>query len=210
MPDAEGAAPLAVAVMARAPQAGRAKTRLIPLLGAEGAARLQGWLLARTLATVRAAAVGPLRLWWDGEAAAADGLDADATYPQAAGDLGERMLAAFRRAPPAGGQLLIGTDCPAMAPDTLRAAAAALRDHEAVLVPAEDGGYVLIGLRRAAAEVFAGVDWGSARVLAQTRARLAALGWRWLELPALWDIDRPDDFARLAALHPEVATVVGG
>ncbi|RLA31853.1 MAG: glycosyltransferase, partial [Gammaproteobacteria bacterium] len=66
-----------------------------------------------------------------------------------------------------------------------------------VLGPAEDGGYVLIGVRRLSPVLFEGVDWGSDRVLRQTRARLTALGWRWHELRMLWDVDRPEDLMRL-------------
>ena len=66
-----------------------------------------------------------------------------------------------------------------------------------MLVPAEDGGYALIGVRRVARTLFEGVDWGGARVLAQTRRRLKRLGWRWTELRTVWDVDRPDDVRRL-------------
>ena len=115
--------------------------------------------------------------------------------PQGRGDLGERMLRALRRHP---GAVLIGSDCPALRPADLRAAARALRGGaDAVLAPAEDGGYALIGVRRAARTLFDGVDWGSARVLAQTRRRLRRLGWRWTELRTVWDVDRPEDVLRL-------------
>ena len=76
---------------------------------------------------------------------------------------------------------MIGTDCPALTPELLRQAAASLDRHAATLVPAEDGGYVLIGVRQAAWPLFANIEWGSERVLAQTRARLVDLGWRWKE-----------------------------
>jgi hypothetical protein len=204
-----------VAILARAPIAGAAKTRLIPALGAEGAARLQGWMLERTLATALAAEVGPVSLWLAGEAAPrdlarwrADG--AVAIQPQTEGDLGQRMLAAVSPAPTFLGTLVIGTDCPALTASHLRQAAAALRDHDAVTIPAEDGGYVLIGMRAPAAEAFAGIAWGSARVMTQTRQRFAAMGWRWSELATLWDVDRAEDVARLAAQCPEIRAVVSG
>ncbi|MQM30903.1 MAG: hypothetical protein CRU78_10415, partial [Candidatus Accumulibacter phosphatis] len=72
--------------------------------------------------------------------------------------------------------------------------------NDAVFIPAEDGGYVLLGLRCPQPGLFEGVDWGSERVMAQTRQRLLALGLRWCELPALWDVDRPADLTRLATL----------
>jgi uncharacterized protein len=94
--------------------------------------------------------------------------------------------------------VLIGSDCPALRPADLRAAARALREGaDAVLAPAEDGGYPLIGLRRVSRRLFDGIAWGGPQVLAQTRRRLKALGWRWKELRTLWDVDRPEDVARL-------------
>ena len=87
-----------------------------------------------------------------------------------------------------------------LTPAHLQQAADALQDHDAVLIPAEDGGYVLLGLRRPLPQVFDGVAWSTPHVLAQTRAQLAAAGARWVELPALWDVDEPADWARLQAL----------
>ncbi len=119
---------------------------------------------------------------------------------QATGDLGARMLSAFDRVVPnRGATLLIGSDCPALTPEHLREAAAALAaGRDAVFGPAEDGGYVLVGLLRASPRVFEGIEWGGPDVMCETRARLAALGWRWHELAELWDVDRPADLARLA------------
>jgi glycosyltransferase A (GT-A) superfamily protein (DUF2064 family) len=83
--------------------------------------------------------------------------------------------------------------------DLRRAAAALVEHHDAVLIPAEDGGYVLIGLKWWNAGIFTDIVWGTGQVMTATRERLAALNWRWLELPSRWDIDRPADFERLAA-----------
>jgi hypothetical protein len=195
----------ATVVFARAPVPGEAKTRLIPALGAAGAAALHERLVDRALATAAAAALGPVELCCTPDEAhpalaALARRHGARLGAQGPGDLGERMNAAFRRvlagAPRA---ILIGCDCPALAPRHLREAAAALAGgHDAVLAPAEDGGYVLIGLARVPAGLFAGIAWGGPDVLEQTRARLAGLGWRWLELETLWDVDRPEDLARLA------------
>lgn len=194
----------AVIVFARAPQPGVVKTRLIPLLGAEGAAALHVRLIKHALATARAAAFSRVELH-----CAPDAEDAFFRFcgnrygavlaPQAAGDLGARMLAAFEAALATHSRvLLIGSDCPALVARDLRQAERALREgHDAVLVPAEDGGYVLIGLARCDARLFEGIAWGGAGVMAETRARLAALGWRWRELETLWDVDRPEDYGRL-------------
>ncbi len=114
------------------------------------------------------------------------------------------MVAAF--AANAGPLLLIGSDCPALQPAHLVAAAKALLDerqggNDAVFIPADDGGYVLVGLRSPQPRVFEGVEWGSERVMAQTRQRLSRLRLRWAELPLLWDVDRPADLVRLATLE---------
>lgn len=200
---------VAVAILAKAPLPGLAKTRLIPHLGADGAARLQRWLLQRTVATALVADVGPVSLWCAPDIDHPDFALCRAFGPvalrrQPAGDLGRRMCTAIEESPAPAGTLVIGTDCPVLTPALLRRAADALRDGDAVVLPAEDGGYVLIGMRRAATEVFADVDWGSDRVMAQTRQRLWALDWRWSEPATLWDVDLPSDFHRLAALLPDV------
>lgn len=86
---------------------------------------------------------------------------------------------------------MIGTDCPALSAAHLREAARTLGDNHAAAIPAEDGGYVLIGMKQPAQEVFAGIDWGSKRAMSQSRQRLAAMGWRWSEPDLLWDVDLP-------------------
>jgi glycosyltransferase A (GT-A) superfamily protein (DUF2064 family) len=94
--------------------------------------------------------------------------------------------------------LLIGTDCPALTTQTLHDAAVALApNQDAVFVPAEDGGYVLVGLHRPERCLFENMPWGGSEVMAQTRVRLRASGLRWRELAPLWDVDRPEDLPRL-------------
>ena len=94
--------------------------------------------------------------------------------------------------------ICIGTDCPALTVRHLHDAAAALRaGHDAVISPAEDGGYTLIGLARHEPRLFTGISWSSDQVMRQTRERLRDCGLRWLELETLWDIDRPEDWQRL-------------
>ena len=191
-----------IVVFAKAPQPGRVKTRLIPLLGAGGAALLHARLVEHTLATARASAPGALELHG---APADDDLQrcADRYHArlveQAAGDLGERMRHAFERVLETSSYaILIGTDCPALRPSHLREAALALeKGQDAVLTPVEDGGYALIGLRRSDARLFDGIEWGTDVVMAATRTRLHALGWLWAELETLWDVDRPADYQRL-------------
>ncbi len=95
--------------------------------------------------------------------------------------------------------VLIGTDAPMLDADVLRAAADALVSHDVVIAPAFDGGYVLVGLSRHACGIFQDIDWSTARVMAQTRERIAALGLTFQELPALHDIDEPEDLVHLPA-----------
>ncbi len=193
-----------ILVFARAPVAGAAKTRLIPLLGAEGAAALHRQLITHALATARAAAPAKLELWCAPDAAHAFLQAAAATHDatlhvQHGDNLGDRMAQAFSSAlQRATCAICIGADCPALTAQHLRDAAAALHDgNDAVIVPAEDGGYALIGLARDQPRLFSDIGWGESRVMAQTRTRLNELGLRWHELEMLWDVDRPEDYLRL-------------
>ncbi|BDG10007.1 TIGR04282 family arsenosugar biosynthesis glycosyltransferase [Anaeromyxobacter paludicola] len=193
------------AILAKAPIPGFAKTRLIPRLGPEGAAALHALLLERTARAVLAAGFDEAALWCAPDRHA-PGLDAVRRLPglalrdQPEGDLGARMRAAFEAHLAAGPVVLVGTDCPALGPAELAAARGALWDGaEVVLVPAEDGGYAAIGLSRLHPSLFDGVPWGSSAVLAETRARIARLGWRCRELPPERDVDLPEDLEWLLA-----------
>ena len=196
--------PVAVAVLAKAPIAGFAKTRLIPVLGARGAAVLQERLVERAVETACAAAIGPVTLW----------TTPDESHPvfqsigarlgitlarQAEGDLGARMLAAITAANTC--VLLIGSDCPALTLDHLRAAADVLRDRApAVVIPAEDGGYALIGLRTSEPALFSDMPWSTPIVMDETRRRLRTLGLTWHEPVTLWDVDLPQDLERMRGI----------
>lgn len=204
-----------VAILARAPIPGQAKTRLIPALGADGAARLQRWMLQRTVAMALVADVGPVSLWCAGDLTHEDfilcrAFGAVTLHRQPAGDLGERMLAAVARSTTPAGTLVIGTDCPALSSMHLRDAAKSMDKDDAVVIPAEDGGYVLIGMKAPAAEIFAGIDWGSDHVMVQTRKRLATIGWCWNEPDPLWDVDLPRDLERLYSGYPDAMAIQGG
>jgi len=204
----EGSPRIGVAILAKAPIAGLAKTRLIPHLGADGAAALQRWLLQRTVVTAVVANLGPVTLWCapdihHPEFAVCRALGAIELRRQPDGDLGERMHAAIAESSATGGTLVIGTDCPVLTPELLRQAATSLLQHDATVVPAEDGGYVLIGMRKVSRHAFHDVDWSTERVMAQTQERLSELNWRWREFPPLWDVDRKEDFERLAERFPD-------
>jgi rSAM/selenodomain-associated transferase 1 len=193
-----------VIVFARAARPGAVKTRLIPLLGPEGSAALHARMVKHSLATARKAALGAVELHCapdcDDDFFRFCGSRYDAELrAQVDGDLGARMAAAASRALAVHARvLLIGADCPALTARHLREACQALLGGaDAVLVPAEDGGYVLMGLSRFDARLFEEIAWGTDSVLQETRGRLRALGWRWHELEPLWDVDRPEDYERL-------------
>ena len=197
--------PVAIAILAKAPVAGFAKTRLIPALGAEGAAALQFRLIAHTVEIASAAGTGDTTLW----------ASPDESHPvfqsvkerhgialarQPSADLGERMFAALAAA--CGPALVIGADCPALTPDHLRVCAETLREGiDVVAIPAEDGGYVLFGTRRPDPRLFVEMPWGTSSVMSKTRSRLARLGLSWREPARLWDLDRPEDLDRLAEIN---------
>jgi rSAM/selenodomain-associated transferase 1 len=200
---AGGSEPVAIAILARAPIAGCAKTRLAPVLGAAGAAALQEALIRRAAQTACAAETGPVTVWTTPDEQHPVFVDLHAQLGvrlacQGGGDLGARMLAAIALAN--GPTLVIGTDCPALAPDHLKLAAQVLcGGDDVVLFPAEDGGYVLIGAHQPIPALFADMPWGGTAVAEETRRRLSALRLSWQEPVTLWDVDRPADLARLRA-----------
>lgn len=192
-----------VIVMAKAPVAGYAKTRLIPALGADAAAQLAQRLLRHAIAQALAAGIGPVELCCapDARHAVFAELAGDtrvALSEQGEGELGARMARALQRALATHERaLLIGTDAPALDAAVLRLARDGLADHDAVIGPAFDGGYTLIGLRRVEPTLFEAMPWSTPQVLAITRQRLRAAGLRHAELPPLHDIDEPADLVHL-------------
>jgi hypothetical protein len=198
----------AIAILAKAPIPGLTKTRLIPSIGAHAAAVLQERLTERAIERAAEADIGPVTLWCAPDFTHPSFQDLSARFPlvlkqQPDGDLGARMLGAI--AANNGPTLVIGTDCPALTPAHLHDAALAIEDADIVLIPAEDGGYVLIGTRTAQEELFSGIAWGTSSVLAETRARASSLGLKIIEFPALWDIDTEADLARFERMFPEMA-----
>ncbi|MBS2963546.1 TIGR04282 family arsenosugar biosynthesis glycosyltransferase [Actinocrinis puniceicyclus] len=203
--------------MAKAPLPGLAKTRLHPLLGPEGCARLQAALSRHTLATALATGRRVVLAFDPPDAHSEisrliDGLGALKAVPQRDGHLGERMTTAAADALPDGGPLVvIGTDAPALTAGLLDQAFAALETAPAsVIGPALDGGYYLLGVRWPAPDVFA-IDpalWGGEHVAATTMARLRRLPGCVTQLPTLRDLDTPEDATALIrdpALPPEIA-----
>lgn len=189
-----------VLVFTRAPVPGKVKTRLIPAIGAERAVNLHRAMLWRSVVTAVDSGVGPVELWCTPDTTHPYFADLErqfglGLYVQSGEDLGERMHRALQsRLDDAGCALLVGTDCPFLEAGDLRTAADVLREGaDAVIGPAEDGGYYLIGVRQSVAEIYAGVPWGSHQVLARSRENLRDLGWSWHELVPRRDVDRPED-----------------
>lgn len=207
-PAPEGPAPERpeVVLFLRVPTPGRAKTRLIPALGAEGAAALAQAMAEDVVGLVESCG---LRL-----TLAVDGAE-DAPFihhlsrgvhrvlAQVQGGLGERLEAAL----PAGPALALGADAPTL-PAALLLQAARL-EREVVLGPAFDGGYTLLAWRRARPGLLRGIPWSTEGVLAATVAQARAEGVEPALLPFWYDVDTPDDlrFLRqhLRVLPPAVA-----
>lgn len=194
-----------IVLFAKPPVAGQVKTRLLGILGGKAAAELHEELVEQALQTAAQASAGRIEI----ELCVASAPSHPFFIACAArfgvritrqdkGDLGERMAGAMARGLRTSGTVvLVGTDCPVLDPTDIAHAFDALVTHDVVLGPAEDGGYVLVGAKgRVHQEMFERVEWGSAKVLAQTRSRLTAIGVRWCELRTLWDVDRPEDFTR--------------
>jgi len=195
-------------VLARPPVAGSAKTRLSPALPARLAAELAGAMLADTLAAAGACAADVRAIGWSELAGAVAVPPGFASFAQPAGDLGERLDDAFRRAFTArhSRAVVIGSDAPALTPAHLDDAFAALATHDVVVGPAADGGYWLLGLAAPAPALLRDVPWSTAEVCALTLRRAADAGLRAATLATLSDLDTPAD---LAALVGECARGAG-
>jgi len=192
-----------IIIFAKAPLPGFAKTRLIPALGQAGAAKLAQRMLQQTLAVAVDARVGPVELCVTPDITLPAWLGVDISQgveisAQGGGDLGARLARAAQRGLVHDESvLLIGTDCVEMSAPLLRAAAAALKHKNAVIHPAADGGYALLGLARFHSRLFEDIAWSTDRVASETIGRIEQLGWS-LEVGALLhDIDEPDDLKRI-------------
>jgi rSAM/selenodomain-associated transferase 1 len=186
---------------AKAPQLGQVKTRMQPVLSLEQSLALHCQLVQRVHQTLHAEGLCHSQLW-------ITGVDDSGFFQslkprpevkhQHGDDLGERMFSSIAAGlEHRSAVVLIGSDCPAITSDYLRTALCALSRVDVVLGPAADGGYVLVGMKKAEREIFAGVAWGTSRVLQQTRERLRAIKRSCFELPVLNDIDRPEDLIHL-------------
>lgn len=195
--------PIRIVIIAKAPVAGFVKTRLIPALGAAGAAELAEKMLRHTLNTALASKLGTVEVC--ALPAPSDSVWQNLDLPnnvswssQGDGDLGERMARVAKRSVLNGeAVLLIGTDCPAIDASTLREAAESLQQYDASLLPTFDGGYALLGLKKFDSALFDSMPWSTSTVAQKTLTSIQRLGWQAKVLPTLYDIDEPTDLQHL-------------
>lgn len=187
-------------LLAKAPLAGQAKTRLAPLLGNQGAANAHAELLRHCVANAcQALPAENVTLWTALDHAHPLFIELHAQFGltlkrQPDGDLGARIRHALNHTP--GPAMVMGSDCPSITSALITACAQQLNRHEVVILPAEDGGYGLIGAQHDYPDLFEGIPWGSHQVLSATRQRIEALGLRAAYPATIWDIDRPEDWQR--------------
>lgn len=192
---------------AKAPEPGRVKTRMLPQLSALEAAVLHEELVRWTCETLLDSALGAVELWVAGDPAHPLFRDCAALGQftlrrQAGADLGMRMRHALNDGlARADRVVLVGSDCPGLTGHYLLEALTALDYADLVLGPALDGGYVLIGAKQAVDAVFVDIGWGSSRVLTETLERALTAGLSVQQLPALQDVDRPEDLPHWQTLR---------
>ena len=203
-------------LFSKEPREGSVKTRLIPAIGAQAATRLHCAMLMRVATTLAESGLAPWRFAVSGDpehpifSALSSPLAAHEPLKplqQYGSDLGERMANAAKEAFAESTRpewvVILGADCPAIDESILESALTALAgEAEVVFAPALDGGYVLLGMKRVIPALFEDLPWGTGEVLARSLERLERAGVRVDCLASLWDVDTPEDLARLLTLSP--------
>jgi rSAM/selenodomain-associated transferase 1 len=195
-----------LAVFARWPAPGAVKRRLSPALPSSLACALHEAMLGDVLSTAAQAGAGELILYWADRPAGERSIGTPVgleVRDQEGADLGSRLARAFAEllSSPDDRAVAIGTDCPELPAEAIGEAFQALDTTDLVLAPAADGGYVLIGLRRAVPALFEGIAWGGDQVMEQTLARARRAGLEPALLDGYADLDTPEDLARFVARH---------
>lgn len=192
-----------VLIFTKAPVSGQVNTRLIPVIGQEKATRLQQDLIHHRLLQITEPKLCRVVLYCLPDTRNHFFQQCAEQYSvelknQTGNDLGERMANAIdEQSTVSANVVLIGTDAPALDCNQVETAIETLRSgKDVVIVPAEDGGYVLIGMKQCYRALFLTVPWGTERVLIKTRANAIAIGLKMVELDQCWDIDRPEDYYR--------------
>ena len=191
-----------IILFAKYPAPNKAKTRLQPALGVDGAARMARQLLLHSIeqaidtgfSVELCVSPAPTDPCWQ----AFDLPDSLRWSAQAEGDLGLRMLIASQCALERFDKVvLVGTDCPSLTTERIQTAVQQLDQHDAVMIPATDGGYVLLGFKQVNDSLFSDIVWSTASVAAVTKQRIAALDWTLALFDPLHDIDEPTDLKHL-------------
>jgi len=192
----------AILVFCKAPIAGQVKTRLIPDLSAEQACDVHIELSHRTLQLLSAPQLCPVQLWCAPDTthsffrSCADNYHVS-LHQQQGEDLGDRMLHAIADALTSySSVLLIGCDCPSLTVDDIECAIMSLEHNDIALAPAEDGGYVMIGMNQVHPDVFINMTWGNDAVLSSTRKRIESQNLSLAETNTQWDVDTIADYHR--------------
>jgi len=193
----------ALLVFTRPPIAGQTKTRLIPLLGAQGAAAFHQTVLQSTLVEAKTSDFSSVEIWCTTDNDHTFLRQCELNYSSAikiqrGNNLGERMhYAADTTLAENEFVVIIGSDCPTITTDILNQSFQHLSNgKDAVLGPSKDGGYYLIGLNAAKPEIFQDITWGEGDVAERTRHNFTRLGLDYAELEELTDIDTPEDYQR--------------
>ncbi|MBF0621851.1 MAG: TIGR04282 family arsenosugar biosynthesis glycosyltransferase [Magnetococcales bacterium] len=195
---------LSVNILARLPQPGVVKTRLIPELGPVGAARAHEQLVRHVVSVARrwcdTQADHELRLWCtphDHHTVFHQLTSHHERSIQPTGNLGTRLSAIVEQGLTHHDKVIVlGADAGSLCQDHLQQTAELLDTHKAVILPAEDGGYLMLGLCAFSPDLFNAISWGCSSVTHETIDQLNSLGWSWAQLPAAWDVDRPKDWRR--------------
>ncbi|MDP9149342.1 MAG: TIGR04282 family arsenosugar biosynthesis glycosyltransferase [Myxococcota bacterium] len=192
---------MTICIFAKEPVPGRVKTRLAATVGAAAAARLAAAFLNDTLSLVRTFDVRAVVAWSGALERAPRGVE---VWPQGKGDLGARIERMFFRAlSRSPWTIALGADSPGLPAEYLRAAIEVLRTSDAVVGPALDGGYYLVGVSRCEPGLLADIAWSVASTRAQTVERLVAHGYRVATVGGWFDVDDASDLARLTRLLRE-------
>lgn len=200
---------ISILLFARTPELGKVKTRLQTMLGPEKTLSLHKAMFNRIFEVIKNSRLAETQLWVtsngneDYFVRLAGG---DNVFIQAEGNLGDKMISAITqtlRWPDIKAVVVLGSDCPAVTKDYLNRALSHLQSgSKLVLGPAEDGGYVLIGMSSSYSQLFEEIEWGSDQVFIQTVKKAESIGLEYVTLETLWDVDRPQDLVRLNELSP--------
>lgn len=191
-----------ILIYAKAPEAGRVNTRLIPAIGVAAATQLQEDLLFNRLESISQSELCEMILVCAPDTSHICFKDCESRYGvsllrQDGNNLGQRLSNGIKQVLPLKKNVIVvGTDAPALDGVRMEEAIIALSSHDVVMVPAEDGGYVLIGMSAHYPELFEEIEWGSDKVMAQTEAKISSQNLELCRLPTSWDIDREEDYKR--------------